>query len=335
MEINSYNAVDSILIPHTSFNTATKKILQCFRAAATTSEPICLAIVGESRAGKTRVLEHVERMHQKVRLNDGMQIPILRVTTPAVPSIRGLAETILTALGDPMPGKGTVINMTNRIVALISALNTRMVMIDEFQHFYDKERHKVMHNVADWFKELVDRCKVALVVSGLTSCQCVLNLNEQLAGRFIAPIHMTRFDWRSDELREEFIAILAAFHSGLKQFDLPKLDSDEMAFRFYCASGGLIGYLAKILRQAIWNALDDGKLQITLEDLAIAYQESVYKDEMATDLLNPFDRGFIVQVNDELLKRVSLIGVAMPEEPQRRKSRRKKEEQSSEEALHA
>lgn len=335
MNTNLYNAVDNILIPHSAFEKATKKMLQCFKVAETSSEPICLALIGESRAGKTRALQFIESKYPKKRLDDGMHMPILRVTVPSNPTIKGFAEEILIALGDPKPGAGTVANMTGRIVKLVKGVGTRMMMVDEFQHFYDKENHKVMHHVADWFKVLVDKCQVALVVSGLTSCQFVLNLNEQLAGRFMSSIHMPRFDWKDDDLRDQFIAILAAFREGLKQFDLPELDSDEMAFRFYCATGGLIGYLAKILRQAVWNALDKDVQQITLEDMSIAYQESVYKDENATDLLNPFDRGFTVQANEDLLSRVRLIGVAIPEEPKRMRSRKKVEEQSAGEVLHA
>lgn len=335
MEIKSYNAVDSILIPHTSFNMATQKIMQCFRVAENTLEPICLALIGESRAGKTRVLEHIEGKYPKSRTEDGMHIPVLRLTTPARPTIKGFAEEILSALGDPTPGKGTVSNMTNRIVKLVRDVETRMIMVDEFQHFYDKEQHRVMHHVADWFKVLVDRCKVALVVSGLPSSQFVLNLNEQLAGRFMSPIRIPRFDWKDDELREEFIGILEAFDSGLKQFCFPVLDSDEMSFRFYCATGGLIGYLAKILRQAVWNSLDNDMNQITLDDLAIAYQESVYKDEKDMGLPNPFDRGFTVQENADLLKRISLIGIAKPKEQKTMRSPRKQVVPSPSDVLHA
>lgn len=333
MKENLYNIVDQILIPHTAFNVATNKIQQCIRVAECSIEPICLAVIGESRAGKTRILAHIEGKYPRQRLDDGLRIPILRVSTPANPSIRGLAEEILASIGDPRPDKGTVKNMTGRIVTQVRESGTRMIMVDEFQHFYDKEKKVVKHHVADWFKELVDKCKAALVVSGLPSCQAVLNQNEQLMGRFLAPIYIPRFDWKNDVLREEFIAILEAFHIGLNKFDLPRLNSDEMAFRFYCATGGLMGYLAKILRQAVWNALDADTHRITLEDLARAYQESVYKDEKASYLPKAFDRGFILLTSEELHVRVSKIGTAAPDEVTVRRSRKKPVEPTTGEVL--
>jgi hypothetical protein len=209
------------------------------------------------------------------------------------------------------------------------------MMVDEFQHFYDKDRQKVMHDVADWFKVLVDRCRIALITSGLHSSQSVLNLNEQLAGRFMAPVPIPRFDWSIEQQREEFIAILTSFQVGLAGFDLPQLDSDEMAFRFYCATGGLIGYVVKVLRQATWNAVDCGSQQIALKDLASAYKEAVYKDTALLDLPNPFARGFTPQATEDLLALVRKIGTKTEEAPIPKPARRKTQRPSVGEAMHA
>lgn len=323
MQHNHYNLVDQILVPHTALQEAMARIGQCYQAAQASTEPICIALIGESRTGKSRVLEDFESKYPKIRFDDGLRVPILRVRTPSSPSAKGLAEVTLRALGDPSAGKGTETNMTARLIGLLKATETKMIMIDEFQHFYDKQSHKVMHHVADWLKLVVDESQVALVVSGLPSCQAVLNQNEQLAGRFLAPIHMPRFDWRNGNLREEFIAILGAFQEGLSEYDFPKLDSDTMAFRFYCATGGLMGYVAKILRQAIWNAIDADTKVITIEALARAHFLSVYADEKAGDLPLAFDRSFIVTPTETLLQRVQLIGTATPEELPARRTRSK------------
>jgi hypothetical protein len=314
MKQAKYNQVDQILIPHTALATAIKRVGQCFNASQDSTEPICIALIGESRTGKSRALEYFESSHQRTRSDDGLIVPILRVRSPSNPTAKGLAEDALRALGDPCIGRSTETNLTARLITLLNAAQTNMLMIDEFQQFYDKTSHKVMHHVADWLKVVVDESKVALVVSGLPSCQAVLNQNEQLAGRFLSPIRMPRFDWQNEDSREEFIAILGAFQEGLQNFDFPDLASDEMAFRFYCATGGLIGYVAKILRQVVWDAIDDDTKIITLGDLAIAHHLSVYTDEKADDLPMAFAPSFVAQPNKSLLKRVQDIGIATPEE---------------------
>lgn len=310
----NYNIVEKILVPHTAMTNALKRVEQCYRASDGSSEPVCVAIIGPSRTGKTRVLKHFEKKYPKSRLDDGLRVPILRVLTPSAPTNKGLAEVLLRAIGDPNPGKGNQTNMTSRLHTLLQKAETRMLMIDEFQHFYDKKSHKVMHDVANWLKNLVEDSGVALVVSGLASCQAVLNQDIQLAGRFLAPIHMRRFDWMIPDHREEFIAILASFQEALIQYDMPDLSSDEMAFRFYCASGGLIGYVAKILRQAVWNAVDANSSSISMDNLSTAHLMSVYVDEKAGDLPLSFNREFSLQVSISLLERVAEIGTAVPDE---------------------
>ena len=245
------NIIDTTLVPHTAFEEATRRIEQCFKYADGV-EPVCMALVGESRTGKSRTLEECYINHPRIRTHEGLEVPILSVTTPSKPTVKGLAELMLQLIEDPKFTVGTENTKTIRLRTLMRNAGTKMVMIDEFQHFYDKGSHKVMHHVADWLKILVDDSRVALVVSGLPSCQAVLEQNEQLVGRFLSPIFMPRFDWRNDHYREEFIAILSAFYDSLAEhFDLPMLDQPNMSFRCYCGTGGLIGYLTKFLRQAV------------------------------------------------------------------------------------
>jgi len=319
------DVVDNTLVPHSAFETARKRLEQCFRNADSAMEPVCIAVVGESRTGKSRVLEECFTKHPQRRESEGLFIPILRVKTPSKPTVKSLAELMLRGMSDPKFDKGTENAKTARLQTLMQNTGTRMVMIDEFQHFYDKGSHKVMHHVADWLKILVDDSKVALVVAGLPSCSAVLDQNEQLSGRFSAPIRMPRFDWKIGDHREEFIGILGAFQETLgAHFDLPTLDSEEMAFRCYCGTGGLIGYLTKFLRQAVWNAIDATRKEISLDDLNAAHEEAVWMRDGLREITNPFSRRFLASPSDDLLARVIRLGTAVSQvstaSPRRRRA---------------
>ena len=321
------NLVDQILVPHTAFTLAAAKIDQCFLAADGANEPICIAVIGESRTGKSRVQEYVQSLHSIVRLEDGLVVPVFRVVTPSLPTIKNLVETMLEALGDPKFDKGTEAAKTRRLIKLLKKVRTRMVVLDEFQHFYDKGSHKVWYAVANWLKSLIDQTKVALLVAGLPSCRAVIEQNEQLRGRFMAPVNMPRFDWQDAASRAEFIAILSAFHEVLSQhFDLPVLDTEEMAFRMYCATGGLIGYLTKVLRHTVWNAVDAGTRSITLEDLAEGHKAAIWDAESTSSIPRPFERSFSVTPTVELLALIRQIGEASPEPERPRRVRRKASE---------
>ena len=301
--------VDRTLVSHAPFQAAVREIETCFEFALEASEPICVALIGPSRTGKSRVLDACERQHPKVRREDGMYVPILRVTTPSKPTVKGLAEVLLEGMGAPDATRGTENERTRRVKYLMHNTGTRMLMIDEFQHFFDKGTNLIMHHVADWLKILVDETRCALVVAGLPSCQTVIDSNEQLAGRFHAPILMPRFSWQDLEQREEFIGILQAFHGILRQhFKTPEFQQEAMAFRFYCATGGLIGYLTKILRRSVWHAVAAERNEITLEDLCNAHEKAVWCGRVPQRLPRPFARSFKLIPTVDLLTQVSLIG---------------------------
>lgn len=281
--------IENTLIPHSAFSAATKQLEQCFTYAKNALEPICLPIVGESRTGKSRTLEYILQKHLRVRSDEGVHIPVIAVRTPAKPTVKGLAEQLLLALGDPKFDKGTEQVKTARLQTIISQCGTRMIIVDEFQHFIDKGSSKIAYHVTDWLKTLVEESRVAIVVAGLPTCLDVIVRNEQLDGRFMAPIVMPRFTWEKLDDREEFIAILAEFHASMSpHFDLPNFSNDEMAFRFHCASGGLIGYVAKMLRIAVWQAIDENNKTIQLAELAKAQAMAVNLGKLE----NPFNPSF-------------------------------------------
>lgn len=306
--------VEATLVPHTAFTKASARLAQCLRYAENASEPICIAVTGESRTGKSRVLEECIAAHFPQRTKEGVIKPILYVKTPPRPTVKGLAEEMLRAIGDPKSSAGEERSKTSRLKTLMAAAKIKMVILDEFQHFHDKGSRKIMHEVADWLKILVDDMKVALVVAGLPRCRAVLNQNEQLDGRFLAPAVMPQFDWRDDDARDEFVGILEAFHESLgRHFDLPPLHSPGMAFRCYCGTGGLIGYLTKFLRQAVWDAIDEGRTSIDLAQLYAAHRGAVWVEAGAISFPNPFSKSFTYQPSEDLIARVQQIGVPPPE----------------------
>ena len=306
-------AVDQILVPHLQFINAKLRIETHLLAAQSYLEPTCLALIDESRTGKSRLLECITKAHPKQRTKEGAVIPVLSIRTPSKPTVKGLVEVMLREIGDPLWYKrGSENEKTERLYTLLEQTKTHTLIIDEFQHFYDKVSHKVQHYLSDWLKIFVDRSKLMLIVAGLPECMAVINQNQQLRGRFMAPIHMPRFVWSIEGTQDEFVACLESFQEGLKRYDFPDLTSDEMAFRFYCATGGLIGYLAKIFHQACLNAQVNNKLSISLEDLAKAYEEAVWVDELVP-MMNPFWPEFDTTPTTYYLEAALQIGIASPE----------------------
>lgn len=169
--------VDQILVPHMCFRSAKLRIETHLLAAQNYLEPTCIAVVGESRTGKSRLLESITKENPRQRTTEGLEIPVLSIKTPAKPSVKGLVEILLREIDDPLWHKrGSENEKTEQLYKLLKETKTHTLIIDEFQHFYDKVSHKVQHYLSDWLKIFVDRSGLMLIVAGLPDCMAVINL---------------------------------------------------------------------------------------------------------------------------------------------------------------
>lgn len=304
----SSSLVEATLVPHSAFEKALTQIEEAFVCASSQSEAQGIAIVGESGTGKTSLLDHFHARHPGRREADGMHVPILRVTVPSTPTVKSLAAAMGDSLEAPDSDRGTENERTKQLRVLMHKTGVVVVVLDEFQHIYDKNKRCFMYHVADWLKVLIDQVRCTLIVAGLPNCMDVIEHNEQLQRRFLAPLRMPRFDWDDTEQRHEFRAILGAFREQLStKFRLPELDSIEMAFRFYCATGGLISLVSKILRHAERKASVAPKGAITLETLDEAHHDAVWMTSNRSDMLRPFQRSFNPMPSVDVVNRAKSI----------------------------
>lgn len=304
----SANLVDSLLIENEHFNAAMGRLVKYFERIVSAKDPICMAIFGETRAGKSTVVEHFELCHPATRDKTGVVMPVLRIKVPSKPTVKSLIEHLLAKLGDPAFDKGTENIKVMRLLILLRRAHVRMVILDDFQHFIDKGTQKVLHHLADTLKWIIDEAGVAVVVVGLPNARAVLDQNEQLASRFAAPAMMPRFEWTDSNARREFEGILQHIQKMLAPYEFVDFSKPEMAFRFYWASGGLIGFVFKILREAIWYADEHDTKIVSLDDLGSAYETAVFKKADSTVLPNPFSTTIELSEDELTLQKIRQVG---------------------------
>lgn len=290
------NLIENTLVKHRNFVACLERLKQVYDCSFDSSEPTCIMVLEESGGGKSRLLEELSVIYQPNRDDDSLKTPILFVKPGETPTPKGLAFEMLSALGDPIADKGTSPIARKRLVKLLAKCGTRVIAIDEFQHFVDTNSHKVINDVANWLKLLVDDAEVALIVAGLPSAKEVIQQNGQLGRRFDAPIRLPRFDWRVESDKREFKAILMAFNKEIsKQYQISTIESDENAFKFYAASGGLIGFLTKLLRQAVWNANTTKSKKIDQNHFRKAFEQTMWQEVFGLKRINPFTTHFKVE----------------------------------------
>lgn len=309
-QTNIRNCIDNLLIPSFNFQMASKRLEQHFNNSVTAVEPLGIAVVGESRSGKSRVIDALMLKHKEDRTQEGLRVPILKVTTPAKPTVKGFVDAMLYAIGDRVKtGRETEITKTERLKLLLKQAGTTLLVIEEFQHFYDRGSHKVQHHLSDFLKNLLEETKIFLVVVGLPTSIYVINQNEQLSGRMLGVIRMQRYNWSNKDSQYEFIRILMGFKSGLRGFKLPAIGNENIAFRFFCASGGLIGYVVKILKQAVWDAIEEDRTEITMRHLEEAFSKAIWLEGVSV-AYNPFASSFDPTPTKALMDQVARIGLS-------------------------
>lgn len=243
-----------------------------------------LLIIGQSGGGKTAIADFYVSQFPRVQSETGLSIPVLRVDTPESPSVKTFAQQILLALGDPAADRGTAETKTQRLIVFLEKCKVQLLIVDEFQHFFDGHRASEAKRITDWLKNLLNRVKIPVVLFGLPRSIMVLRLNPQLRRRFAAPHYLRPFSIVGGDFNE-LRSVLRTFHDRIKVPCIPLHDPD-VARRFFYASNGLIDYVVKILDEAVsTSGLNEGE-RLDLPHFARAFKSVVWGD--VPPRLNPF-----------------------------------------------
>lgn len=281
--------VARVRVNHPAFELASTEMNESFESVGTTDHPLCLQIVGPSRAGKTCVIKEFIKTKPPVRTPEGLFAPVVYAKIPPRGTTMALMENILQSLGDPYWYSGTESKKLARVIKHLEDCGCRMLVLDEFQHLCDKGQNATLKLTTDNLKALVEPNKWALVASGLVDSKRVVDFDRQLAGRFDAEVEIPRFDWMNAESNEQFRGVIAAFQGALHPFDFPSFEDDEMALRLYLATGGLMGLLVKLLTRVIRDGIRDGRMSVTLAQLELAFRRSVRFSNTIEPGCGPFE----------------------------------------------
>jgi len=284
-EIDQPFSVRSNTIPHPSYSAAIRKIAGLHKKGLERNHGGGLLLTGHSGVGKSMVLNYYKNQFPTEQEPDGLVIPVLFVITPAAPTVKNLAESILEAMGDPYSAKGSSEEKTRRIYLYLKKCRVELILIDEFQHFFDTIRRSETRTVTDWLKNLLTVAKIPVVLAGLPRSELVIQSNPQLARRFSSRFNIPPFAFAEENLQKQFRGILKTMHSKIPLTCVPLHDAN-VARRIFIATNGVMDYICKLLDQAFYLARRSPKQEITLDTLNHAFLDEIWKD--CPGSLNPF-----------------------------------------------
>lgn len=248
-----------------------------------------LLCIGAAGTGKSTLKREIEKSYPRIDKKSHPIIPVLVVDTPAIPTVKNVAESMLVQLGDPLADKGSAINKTVRILSFLELCNVELLIFDELQHFIDQGKKNTPYQVADWLKSLIDQANIPTVLMGLERSEQILKINEQLRRRFNRRIHLTSFPIETKEEYQIFAGVIMKLISFIPISCELNLQDIELLNRIHYATNGIIDYIVKLILSAYEIALENCRA-LDQEILGHAFKESIWMD--CSHPLNPFHTDF-------------------------------------------
>lgn len=267
--------IKSLYIHFPRNEAALRAIHACHTHAKRSNESEGILIKGETGTGKTTLVQLYMKDYPRRHTPEKTIVPVLYTRVPVPATCKSLVSRLLAAIGDPAAEKGTQISQTLRLKRFLEVCCVELFILDEFQHFQDRDSHKVLRTVSDWLKLLMDETGVPIVLVGLPYSHTILDApgNEQLQRRFGGRIELEAFRYSTSKERQDFRRFLNVIDDKLPLAEKSDLADPSTALCIFEATNGVIGNVMKLIRHATRFALESNQEKLTMDILGLAYEQ--------------------------------------------------------------
>jgi len=229
-----------------------------------------LRLIGPSRVGKTMLIDLLAREYPETKVNGVRHIPVLVVRVPSPVSPKEMPKSVLQALGIPA-GRGNSGDLLERMFNRLEAARTKVLLFEEASHIVEVGTKMPPRAAGDWFKQLMDRLGLTIILFGVPHLEKLYASNEQLRKRSQAPLEFRPYDAsKAAEFRAFGQCVqtyVDMFVKAGRPFDLPFKALVEHCFLF---SGGLVGVLSAFMVRLAYDLEGQEAGPIGLKDCASA-----------------------------------------------------------------
>ena len=221
-----------------------------------------LAIIGETNNGKSSILESFYRRHQPPDDPniDRTLLPILMIDTPPEPDEGRLYRHMLRHLFVTVGRREPSDLLFDRLKVLLRHLETRMVVLDEFNRAVARTQVK-QRRFLNALRLMGNDLRLPIVVAGTPETFAALQSDPQLANRF-EPAFLPK--WKLDS---DYARLLMSVEKGFALQNPSDLAHPKFAQRLLDLSEGILGETMELLRRLAIRAIRSGEERITPEML--------------------------------------------------------------------
>ncbi|WP_406348407.1 ATP-binding protein [Streptomyces sp. NBC_00144] len=226
-----------------------------------------LIVSGSAGTGKTTAItqlgKNVEQITRRRNPAAVGGLPVVFVTIPPAATPKMLAGEFARFLGVPLEHRMSQVQITNAVCDLLGKLGTTLVLVDEIHNLDLTTRNGA--EASDQLKYLSERIAATFVLAGLdveTSSLFQGTRGQQIAGRYTV-IPSRPFGHKNRADKESWQALVVTMEDSLRLHAHRPGTLVAMTDYLHERTGGLIGSLSQLIREAAVDAIDTGAEKIT------------------------------------------------------------------------
>ncbi|MFC0552629.1 TniB family NTP-binding protein [Planotetraspora thailandica] len=245
-----------------------------------------LIVNGAGETGKTTAIsqlgKHHEHLARRRRVAPGPFLPVVYVSVPPASTAKMLAAEIARFLDLPLPKSFNQVAITNAVCEVLHTMSTELVLVDEIHNLSLSTRPGA--ETSDQLKYLSERIPATFVYAGIDVEGAGLFSGlrgQQIASRFTV-VATQSFAYGTSRQRAEWAALVATLEQVLRLHRHEPGTLLRHAEYLYRRTGGMIGSLSALIRDAAIEAIIDGSERITLDLLEAVELDRTAENQRST-----------------------------------------------------
>lgn len=237
---------DEWIYDHAQYTAVLDTLTEEIERALSGSTPFVFPVLGDSRTGKTAMLRDIETRFSE-RVGPAGHCRVIRIEMPPLPSLEALAAEIIKKVMGPLTFKGKAYQVLNHAQEVMEAAGVCVLLVDEANHLEEKlstarAQSKENRRAADWYKVLLDRFGISLVIAGLAHVSRIYSDNDQLENRGLVGARIYPYAWSKPADRVEYQNTLSAGMAHMKDNGWVIDVAPDLVTRVaYFGGGGYVG----------------------------------------------------------------------------------------------